>query len=342
MPCRVWARSAVLLAMALALRPLPAASASPGRGPVYFLANGGLFAADLDARRVQQVGWFSPAAPTVARDPLGRFWGRLDRRVFAAVEPDTGSVTAALTLPYSIYNHLITPQGKAYVTHHTLTEHGFTLSVVDTRAGRLLTEIEGLPGLRTGLAQSDSHVYLATVSVEGPRVLTLLRIDPRTDRPEEMRSLRDEEHVWSLAVSGQTLYVLWQPLPGSSGESRIELIDLETGSTYRSATAAALAGGGFFYGEPALLAGRLYLPWQSRAGGRPDHALVETGPEARGGARLLPIRGRVYRLLAREGGLLLYLELPEQASGRGLTLCFYDTGEGKEVKRIDILSALRD
>ncbi|OHD71265.1 MAG: hypothetical protein A2V99_11240 [Spirochaetes bacterium RBG_16_67_19] len=170
----------------------------------------------------------------MAADPEGRFWGRLEPRYLAALDPASGQPCTRIELPCKPYNHLITTSGKAYVTHSALTKEGFTLSVVDTRRSVMLRELTGIAGLRTDLVQAAGFVYLAVAGVgkENSRHCYLYQIDEATDRIREALHSTDKGFYWKLAAAGERLYLGWLPARdaassvGSTAFGRVEVRDM--------------------------------------------------------------------------------------------------------------------
>ena len=295
--------------------------------------------ADPAALELSRLGSFDPAAYTLTRDGEGLYWARSAPKALGALEPDTGQVAARIALPYRVYNHVLAANGMVYVSHHTLTAQGFTISVVDTRARRLVREIRGITGLRTGLAASGSAVFMTTTDVETPGYLHLYRIDTATHELTELRRADSAGSCWLLSGGGDTLLLVRTPRPGSAAEApgasvaSVERLDPVTGRTVGAQSARAIAPQARSVGEPLIAGGEIFVPLRE-AGGRWAIARLDQATLAR--RDLLPLSYSIQRIIGRHGSVLVYLDGPEPAFGPGMTLHFYDLEGRKEVKSVNI------
>jgi len=310
------------------------AAEDPSVYPLLYF--GQVLLADAAKLELRVVGELSSAAPSVAADPQGLLWGRLEPRYLAALDPASGRLGARVELPRRPYNHLITPSGKAYVTHSALTKEGFTLSVVDTRRRVLLGELTGIAGLRTDLAQAAGFVFLAAQGVgpENRQHSYLYRIETDTDRLREALRSADTGFHWKLAATGQRLYLGYLPARHSSastspaGFGRVEV---------RDARSLALLGAWEKAPGPlrALFATmeRVLLFFEDEQG---DTELLELDALLAGVRRQHELAGPVARVLGLRGGVLTYLDYPFELGYTRVNVCFYDLESGKELKRIDV------
>lgn len=306
--------------------------------------------ADPVALELSRLGSFDPAAYTLTRDSDGLYWARSAPKALGALEPDTGQAAARIALPYRVYNHVLAADGIVYVTHHTLTAEGFTVSVVDTRARKLLREIRGIAGLRTGLAVSGSAVFMTTTDVGKPGYLHLYRIDTATHELTELRRADSAGSCWLLSGEGDTLLLVRTPRPGRPAEApgasdtagasvaSVERLDLVTGRTVGAQSAAAIAPLARRMGEPLIAGGEIFVPLQEE-GGRWAIARLDQATLAR--RDFLPLSYSIQRIVGRHGSMLVYLDGPEPAFGPGMTLHFYDLEGRKEVKSVNIPFYLR-
>lgn len=326
--------AALLLLLLCALSCFGEAAEDP---PVYpLLYFGQVLLADPAKLELRVAGELSPAAPSVAADPEGRLWGRLEPRCLAALDPASGRLCAQVELPRKPYNHLITPSGKAYVTHSALTKDGFTLSVVDTRRGVLLRELTGIAGLRTDLAQAAGFVYLAAAGVgkENSRHCYLYQIDEATDRIREALHSPDPGFYWKLAAAGELLYLGWLPARdaastvGSAGFGRVEVRDarsLELLRTWGEAPGPLRA----LYAA----AGQVLLFFEDQAG---NTELRVMDPMLSAVLQARKLAGPVGRVLGLRAGILTYLDRRFETGYTEVNLCFYKLGAGRELKRIKL------
>lgn len=306
---------------------LATAAQAASENAFSFMKNGAALSVDVASLSLTVLGHLSPAAPTVDRDPNGLYWGRLGTNTFAALDPRTGDVVCRIALPYRVYNAIIAPNGKAYVTHHTVTPHGFTVSVVDTARRKMIGEIQGISGLRTDLIQAGGFVYLATIGVEKEDSLTLAlyRIDTRDDTLREIRRFPRQGYYWQLAAADGFLFISYTPRTAGSGEPKIEVMNLETLRVVRTVTPSQLGLGGRGFGKLSFFGGKGYLPCSSDAG---TQEIVVTDPSVSRVLSRLPLPGPIDRLVGVAEETVVYLE--------GASLHIYDSGTRREEKRIPI------
>jgi hypothetical protein len=308
------------------------AQARPAAVPfIYF---GHVFLADPETMEIRRIGALSLTAPAVAADPRGLVWGRLDKTVFAALDPATGKVVRRVSLPFPVYDHVITPSGKAFVTHASQTKDGFTVSVVDTEVGKAITEIRHIAGLRTDLTTAGETVYLAVAGPErGPDgALRLYELNASPGGTRELLSAVDPLRTLRLAADGPRLYAAWLPRTGSDAPARIEVRDRTTRRVERIADDS-------LWGEGRRLTGvyaegrAVYLIFNTDDGGC-EIAVADSDLTT---IRVrLPMTGPVSRILAVRGAIIMYLDFSFAAGYRDVSLRFYDMNARKEVKAIGI------
>jgi hypothetical protein len=301
-------------------------SNSQGSYPLIYF--GKVFVASARQMTVRLVGSLALSAPSVAEDLQGRLWGRLEPACIGALDPASGRIVARVALPRKPYNHLITPQGKAYVTHSSLTKDGFTLSVVDTQRAVLLRELTGIAGLRTDLAQADGFVYLAAIGVGSGDKLQpyLYRIDTDTDELREVLHARETGFYWKLAAAGGRLYLGYLPSKDEKRSGRVEVRDavsLKVLAAWQAPRGPLRA----LYADP-----RQVLLFCEGGGGATEILVLD--PLLVGAARVRTAEGPMARVLGVDGRILVYLDYPFELGYREVSVCFYDLRAGKEVKRI--------
>ena len=335
MRCRVPSKRifpVVLLALCSAICSGEGSEAAGFYPLIYF---GRVLIADASDLSVRSVGSLAFAAPAVAADSQGRIWGRLEPGSLGALDPASGRLVARVALPHKPYNHLITPQGKAYVTHSALTREGFTLSVVDTRRAALLRELTGIAGLRTDLAQASGFVYLAAVGVRSENNLQpyLYQIDTDTDLLREVLHAGDTGFFWKLAAADGRLYLGYLPSKGEKRNGRVEVRDARSLEVLgvREMAPGPLRG---LYADP-----REVLLFCEGGGGRT--VILVMDPLLAAAPKVLAAEGPVARVLGVDGRILVYLDYPFESGYREVSVRFYDLAIGKEVKRIR-LDGLKD
>ena len=300
---------------------------SAGVYPLIFF--GKVLLADTSRLELRLVGTLSPAAPGVAADAQGQIWGRLEPRHLAALDPARGEMVARVALRHKPQNLLITADGKAYVTHSSLTKEGFPLSAVDTRGAALLRELHGIAGLATDLVQAAGFVYLAAEGVrkEDNQLSYLYQIDGATDRIREALRLADAGVYWKLATDGDLLYLGFLPTKDDPRFGRVEArkarsLDLVASWEGASGPLRALYAAG---GRVLLFCGK-----------EGDTELLVLDSLLRAVAQRRTLQGPVARLLGVHGSTLAYLDYPFEAGYRKVNVCFYELEEGRELRRIDI------
>jgi hypothetical protein len=294
---------------------------------VYF---GRVLLADSSKLELRLVGTLSPAARSVAADPRGWIWGRLEPRHLAALDPDSGEMVARVRLPHKPETLLITPAGKAYVTHSSRTKKGFTMSEVDTGSEAFLGELDGIAGTATDLAQTEGLVYLAAegASREDSQYSYFYRIDSATDQIREVMRLADAGSYWKLAADGGRLYLGYLPTRDDARFGRVEA---------REARSFALLAGWDGASGPLraryAAGGRVLLFCEKPEG---ETELLVLDPLLRSVSRRHALQGPVARVLGVRGATLTYLDYAFEAGNSKVNVCFYDLEEGRELRRIDI------
>jgi hypothetical protein len=115
------------------------------------------------------------------------------------------------------------------VSHNTLTERGFSISVVDLPSGTVIERIWGVQGLVTGFASARLYVYVAALGVRRPDFLYLYRIDLRTLQLEELYRIPKTEYRWEIDVHENRLYITYVRGHKGTAPPLVELMDTQTG-----------------------------------------------------------------------------------------------------------------
>lgn len=307
-------------------------SGDGSRPPAVFplIYSGQVLLADASKLELRFVGTLTRVALAVTADPEGRIWGRLEPRHFAALDPASGQMVARVALPRAAQYALITPAGKAYVTHPSGTKEGYTLSVVDTRRKALLREITGIAGLYTDLARTSGFVYLAAEGArkEDRQNSYLYQIDEATDRIREALRMTDAGYFWKLAAGGDFLYLGYLPVRDNPGFGRVEVRDARSLNLIRSwEQAPGPLRALYATAEKVLL-------FSEREGGGTE--LLVLDPLLRAGPQVRLLAGPVAHVLGIHGATLVYLDYPFEAGYQNVSVCFYELEAGRELKRINI------
>jgi hypothetical protein len=294
---------------------------------IYF---GRVLLADSTRLELRQVGILSPVAPMVAEDAAGRIWGRIEPRHLAALDPRNGEMPARVRLPHKPSVFLITPSGKAYVTHGGPRQELSSVSVLDTRREAVLEELKGMVGMPAELAEAGGFVYVVALSVlkSDPMELRLYQISEETSRLQEVLASAEKGYSWGLASSGGRLYLGYLPDKDNPGNGRVEVRDARTFQLLRRWDAAP---------GPlrALYArGSQVMLFCQAAGGKTDLLLLDSLLGA--APKVQVLEGPVGRVLGVHGARMVYLDRLFETGQADVSVCFYDLSTGQELKRINI------
>ena len=305
--------------------------------PVHFVSAGRLFQVRLSRPGICFVGSFHPAAPTAVRSPDGGYWGRVDENVLARLDPVSGQFDSRVTLPFRPYNHVITPDGRAYITHNTLTAEGFWVSVVDTCTGALLPPIKHIDGLRTDLIQEGGSVFLATRDVRTRRDLAIYRLAGPEGRAERVFQRSRAGCVLKIAARGDHLFVCHAGVGGDL-EPRIEVFDLSRERVIRRIEGSRLGGITRILDHFTFDGRRGLLPCRTGGGG---YGIAVFELDTLGLERIVPVSGRLFRIVGVRDNLVVYLDNPMGAPRGGPAAYFVDLETQREVKRIELDDGVR-
>jgi hypothetical protein len=310
---------------------LSASLAGADRGLLCFQVDGQAFAFDPSTEKITPSGSFSPAAPSVQFDPQGLLWGRLDPNLFAAWDPATGAWAAKIPLRFQPFRHLITTDGKAYITHHTTTLEGFTISVVDTRSRRLLGEIRGVNGLPLDMVAAEGDVFLTARGVAGDDYLRcrLYRIETLSGRLQELRRASESGWYWKVAASPSALFLCCLPKRGTDQDALIEVIALGSLASVRTIRIGDLLGPGRYF-QHLLFEG----PWGLMVFQDSDGVqwLAVTDSTLDRVRSVFPLGRSVYDVVGASGDFFFYLSRSQGSGNREFSLISFSAREGKEVK----------
>ena len=305
--------------------------------PLHFIIYGRVFEIDLEEMKIISVTRFHPSAPTVARAPDGLYWARVGEKGMAGYNPINGKQEATVMLPYRPYNHIITPEGKAYVTHHTLTGEGFSVSVIDTDKNKLTNQLKNISGLRTDIAYGYGHVYLATEDVGNDSCLHLYQIDTRNDHLEEIYRVPESGFSWRVSVYADVL-VLGRVYRSKSADS-IQIILLDrSGKEVLQRIDSDDLGDIQILGKMIIVHESGFLPCRTKNNG---FGIAVFNLEGFRIQDILPVTAHVYQIIGTRENLLIYTDHPLNRKRQGIiSLYFYDMNQRKEVKVIDVLEHL--
>ncbi|KPL04288.1 MAG: hypothetical protein AMJ90_01520 [candidate division Zixibacteria bacterium SM23_73_2] len=304
----------------------------------FFTAYGRLFKIDPKKRRINLLYTFHPEAPSIARSPQGHIWARVGEKGLAAFDPQSGEVKDTVELPLRPYNHIIAPNGKAYVTHPMIEEE-FSISIVDTYKKELLGQIKNIYGLRTDLTYGDGFVYLATTGVDRPDSLFLYQIDISTDKIKFLYGVPITNYYWRVSVYADSLYLCQVTKPNRPSVPRIEVMDLSKKIIHRTITSSSLPGIGRILSKITFRGDRAYLPCQTTEG---SYAIAVLDPHSKKVLKVLPVAGQIYRIIDIKKHILMYIDNPVAVGMQGVSLYFYHLKQEKEVKVINIAQFLQE
>jgi hypothetical protein len=298
----------------------------------FFIEYGFLLQVDPENMELSIAGAFHPAAPTVARAPDGLFWARRGERQLAAMDGESGRIAAEVVLPMRPYNHIIAANGKAYVTHHTLTQEEFWVSVVDTWAKKLLEPIKQIVGLRSDLEAGERCVYLATVDVRPPHELYLYAIDTEQDVARILLREVPKDYRFRLACMGDRLYICRTGPIEFAGFIPIEVMDTESGAIVKRIDADRLRPISRITGKMAFSGRYAYLPCTL---GQDDPGLARLVLPDLELERVFPMPGAVCTILGFHEDIVVFTS-PDNTETGSIVLIFYSLREEREVRRVSI------
>lgn len=305
----------------------------------FFLVYGRLLEINPEEQTLSLLCTFHHAAPTVDLSPDGLYWARLIGNTMAAFNPKTKEMEVKVMLPHRPYNHIITPNGKAYVTHHTLTPQGFWVSVVNTYKKKFITAIKHIYGLRTDLAYGNGFVYLATIGVGRPDNLYLYQIDTRSDRLKEIYRVTKTDYHWKISVLDDRLYICRTNMPNKNPDPLIEIMDLEKRKIIKTITNSDLQGVKEIIGKITFVKDQAFLPCRTLDGG---YGIALFNPHSGSMEKILDVSSHIYQIIGIKGDTLFYIDNPAQVGKEGISLYFYNLRKGKEVKIINIAQFLKE
>lgn len=304
----------------------------------FFLAYGHLMKIHPEELTLSLLYDFDPAAPTVGISPDGLYWARIGDRTLAAYNPNTGKIVANVMLPHRPYNHIITPEGKAYVTHHTLTNEKFWISIIDTNTKEFKGIIKNISGLRTSMAIGDDSAYLATIGVEKEDYLYLYQINSRDDRIEEIYRVQKTGYHWKISVLDGYLYMCRICKPELQADPIIEVMDLEKKTIVKTIPPSRLKGIRRIIEKVTFLGNQGFFPCRLTNG---SYGIAVFNASLGEVTEVLNVRGQVYRIIGLKDDVLFYVDNPAQQGEKGVSLYFYSLHKRKEVKNINITEFLQ-
>ena len=304
----------------------------------YFLANGHFFIIKPEQQSLSCLGSFHYAAPTIALSPDGLYWARWGEKTLAAFNPKSGKIEAKVTLPHRPYNHIIADNGKAYVTHHTLTARGFWISVADTSQKKLVKIIKDIWGLRTGLAYGHGFVYLAAIGVGRPDNLYLYQINSQNDRLKEIYRVPKTDYSWKISVLGNSLYLCHLNMPDKSLAPMIEIMDLERKKIIQTLNTSKLKGVKKILGKITFYGKRGFFPCLRTDG---HYGLALFNPQLGRVEKVFKVISPIHKIIGLRDDFLFYIDTPAGAGKKEISLYFYNLNLGKEVKVISTAKFLK-
>lgn len=304
----------------------------------FFLAYGHLLKIHPEELTLSHFFDFNPAAPTVGISSDGLYWARLGDKTLAAYNPTNKKIAANVMLPHRPYNHIITPEGKAYVTHHTLTDEGFWISVIDTNTRELKGIIKNISGLRTNMALGNKSVYLATIGIDKEDYLYLYQINSQNDRIEEIYRVPKSGYHWKISVLDGFLYMCRINKPKLHADPMIEVMDLEKKKITKTRPPSRLKGIRRIIEKITFLENQGFIPCQLANG---SYGIAVFNPSLGEVTEILKTRDQIYRIIGVKDNILFYIDNPAQKGKEGISLYFYSLTKRKEVKIINIAEFLQ-
>ncbi|UCB45446.1 MAG: hypothetical protein JSV25_14750 [Spirochaetota bacterium] len=301
--------------------------------PLYHFANGRLFSVDTHSLSIKQLLRFHSTAPDVDQSPDLLFWGRISYDRFGSLDPSTGKQVSDVALPTQSYYQVITPSGKAYITHNVLTNRGFFLSVVDTVENKFLKQINGIMGLHTSFTHDEDSIYLAALGVRRPDYLYLYKIETSTDRIKEIYKVEKTDYRWEIAVYKEQLYISYICGKNRSAPPMIEVMDLKTKKINARIGSERLGKIEKILDTVTFLQGMGLFPCILDDG---QYAIAFLDPQNIKIEDFLTVTGTIDRIIGIKGGILVYSGKSPDQGGKETILHFYNLKERKEVKAINM------
>jgi hypothetical protein len=277
--------------------------------------------------------FFHNTAPDVRQAPDGYFWGRTSLNEFGALDPANGKQIVTISLPSRPYHHVITPSGKAYITHNALNSRGFFISVVDTLEKRYLKRIEGIMGLYTSYAQHGSSIYFAALGVKPPDYLYLYRIDTDTDKLYEVYKTLKTDYRWELSVYGDRLYISYVCGNNRNAPPLIEAMDLDKEKIISRISSDQLGNVSKIRDGMIFSKGTGVFPCILK-NSRYGIALLDSQNE-----RVLdtiPVNGSIDQFIGINGETLVFSDKDLSQGGNKTSIHFFNIKKREEVKAVNI------
>lgn len=309
-----------------------------GDQSIYYLEYGTLLKVDAYNRELSIVGFFHPAAPAVARCPDGLFWARSGENFLGALCPKTGMIEEKVPLRFRPYNHVITPDGRAYVTHHTLTSEGFLISVIDTKKKKLITEIKNIHGLRTDITYDDNFVYVAAIGVGGNDSLYLYQINIKNNRLQELYREPLNGYAWKISVHSGFLYLCHVNRGTHECSPMIDVMDIALKQIIKTVTFETLDIKQII-GEVSVIDGKLFIPCMNN---RKSCSVAVFDLCSGNIEKIIPACDGIYRVIGIRDRTMIYVDNLMSAGQKGVSIYFHDLEEENVVKEINVIQFLQN
>jgi hypothetical protein len=200
-----------------------------------------------------------------------------------------------------------------------------------------MSELAGVTGFRTDLAQAEGSVFLTTLGMNGQDygIARLYRIDTKTDRLREIVRASERGWYWKVAVNPPHLFLYCLTRPESGLKPRIEVRDLGTMQAARTLAVEELIGKNrnlqslwFHEGSGFLLV---------RGSNGMQEMMIADG-QLGSIRKIVQLPRPVTGVVGVAGGTLAFLTERRDSSGREALLVFFDFERGKEVKTVSLAS----
>lgn len=305
---------------------------------LFFMAYGRVFTIDTKKQDISFLCAFHATAPCVDISSEGLFFARISPKNMAVFDPQKEKFTATIPLSYRIYNHVITPNHKAYVTHHTLTPKGFTISVIDTHKKKFIEEIQHISGLRTDLAQGNKFVYLTTLGVDKDEYIYLYEINTKNNHLQEIYKTHKKGYYWKIAINNNYLYLCHIYIKDNKVKPIIQIMNLSNKTIFKSIRFPVSAKIKKILGKITFTKKEAFLPCYMSN----NNVIVSFEPLIGTIKNIYPIKGKIYKIIGIKNQILYYIDNPMQVGKAGISLYFYDLKKKKEVKIINIKQFLKN
>lgn len=316
--------------------PIIADTAEAGED-IYYLAHGHIFTVHPQERAVTTLYSVDPSAPVVDCSADGECWAKVGDKLMGAVDARSGKLLATVEVPWRPYNHVIAANGKAYVTHHTVVDGAFTLSIIDTHTKAYGRCVEGIRGLRTDLVSIDSNVYLVTTGIGQDDTLYLYELDTRQDGCTLVYREPRRSDCWRLSCTEESVLICRFGIGSQDVCPGVSIMDRATRRIrHRIGDIPEVA----CLRDKISFAGRgAYAPGTTHDG---EPALVVFESQSLAVRKVLLLEGDIFRIAGIRGRTLVYVDNLARKGARGVSMYFFDFDKERDVGSVNLVEVLKD